>query len=308
MINIISTALIPTVWPFTTYGGIERIAADLAHEYAKQFTIVLVGAKGSSVPRCEVIEVSNEDDMAKLRLDGITIDFSHFKKYPGPKVSVPMFSDAKGDGAVASSQVLAEHFGLEHIISPGIDISPYHVGSTEDYYLSLSRIANFKQIHYAISIASMLNVNLKIAGKEEFDRKYVESIKDEAKKHPNIEYVGEVEEKEKIELLAHSRGLIFVPNWKLIYRDGFESFGIVAIEALASGIPVFTNDIPGGQWDTIKKERGVNGLILSDNQWPDVLTFETQRETIRDRAEYWSSLKYTHRLNGYLSEMGLWPS
>jgi glycosyltransferase involved in cell wall biosynthesis len=51
----------------------------------------------------------------------------------------------------------------------------------------------------------------------------------------NIKFIGEVDDKEKAELLAGAKALIFPTNWE-------EPFGLVTIEALASGTPVITTN------------------------------------------------------------------
>lgn len=51
----------------------------------------------------------------------------------------------------------------------------------------------------------------------------------------NIRFIGEVDDREKAELLAGARALIFPTNWE-------EPFGLVTIEALASGTPVITTN------------------------------------------------------------------
>jgi glycosyltransferase involved in cell wall biosynthesis len=49
--------------------------------------------------------------------------------------------------------------------------------------------------------------------------------------HPLVDFVGEVGGEEKLQLLAHARGLLFPIDWP-------EPFGLVMIEALACGTPI----------------------------------------------------------------------
>jgi glycosyltransferase involved in cell wall biosynthesis len=48
---------------------------------------------------------------------------------------------------------------------------------------------------------------------------------------PLVEFIGEVDESTKIELLGHARALLFPIDWP-------EPFGLVMIEAMACGTPV----------------------------------------------------------------------
>jgi glycosyltransferase involved in cell wall biosynthesis len=49
--------------------------------------------------------------------------------------------------------------------------------------------------------------------------------------HSNVEYVGEINDREKAEFLGNARALLFPVDWP-------EPFGLVMIEALACGTPV----------------------------------------------------------------------
>src|ERR1019366_8132201 len=49
--------------------------------------------------------------------------------------------------------------------------------------------------------------------------------------HPNVEFVGEINEHQKAQFLGSARALLFPIDWP-------EPFGLVMIEALACGTPV----------------------------------------------------------------------
>jgi glycosyltransferase involved in cell wall biosynthesis len=71
-----------------------------------------------------------------------------------------------------------------------------------------------------------------------------------------IEYVGEADLEMKNQLLGSSRGLLFPIQWS-------EPFGLVMIEAMACGTPVFA--FPGGAVPEIVRA-GVSGTISSSAQ------------------------------------------
>ncbi len=104
--------------------------------------------------------------------------------------------------------------------------------SPSDYFFYLGRFSPEKAPDQAIMLAKKNNVPLKIAAKiDPFERSYFNERIKPLLDDPLIEYVGEVTDKEKIELLKNARGLLNTIDWP-------EPFGLVMIEALACGTPV----------------------------------------------------------------------
>ncbi len=100
------------------------------------------------------------------------------------------------------------------------------------YFLYLGRFSEEKKPVQAIMLAKACHVPLKIAAKiDPADRLYFEEKVKPLLDHPLIDYVGEVDEYRKIELLRESIALLNTIDWP-------EPFGLVMIEALACGTPV----------------------------------------------------------------------
>ncbi|MGB0130047.1 glycosyltransferase family 4 protein [Chlorobium sp.] len=101
-----------------------------------------------------------------------------------------------------------------------------------DYFLYLGRFSEEKKPQQAIMLARACNIPLKIAAKIDptdqgfFDQK-IRPLLD----HPLIDYVGEVDDTRKVELLKNAKALLNTIDWP-------EPFGLVMIEALACGTPV----------------------------------------------------------------------
>ena len=104
--------------------------------------------------------------------------------------------------------------------------------SPGSYLVFLGRISPEKRVDRAIEIAKRANMPLKIAAKiSETDRKYADRNIRPMLDHPLVEFIGEVTDEEKSELLGNAYALLFPIDWA-------EPFGLVMIESLACGTPV----------------------------------------------------------------------
>jgi glycosyltransferase involved in cell wall biosynthesis len=102
----------------------------------------------------------------------------------------------------------------------------------EDYFLYLGRFSEEKRPDQAIMMARACNVKLKVAAKiDPADKDYFKARIEPLLDHPLIDFVGEVDDTRKSELLRNARGLLNTIDWP-------EPFGLVMIEALACGTPV----------------------------------------------------------------------
>ena len=136
------------------------------------------------------------------------------------------------------------------------DLLPFVARSKGDYLAFLGRISREKRPDRAIEIAARAGMKLKVAAKiDRADRDYWDAvIKPLVDLHPNVEYVGEINERQKAEFLGQARALLFPIDWP-------EPFGLVMIEAMACGTPViaFRN---GSTPEVI--DDGVTGFIVND--------------------------------------------
>ncbi|WP_370312100.1 glycosyltransferase family 4 protein [Sagittula sp.] len=110
---------------------------------------------------------------------------------------------------------------------------PFTERPNGDYLAFLGRISPEKRPDRAIEIAARAGMPLKIAAKiGDADRKYWEEIiAPMVDAHDNVEFIGEINEKQKAEFLGNARALLFPVDWP-------EPFGLVMIEAMACGTPV----------------------------------------------------------------------
>jgi glycosyltransferase involved in cell wall biosynthesis len=147
----------------------------------------------------------------------------------------------------------------------GVPLDSLPFGQGEGKYLAfLGRISPEKGVADAIDVAIRAGIPLKIAARmplEAIDNEWVardwtyyqEEVKPRMN-HPLIEFVGEVDDRGKGELLKDAIGLLFPINWP-------EPFGLAMVEGLACGAPVIARAM-GSAPEII--EQGRTGFLCSD--------------------------------------------
>ncbi|MFZ5391734.1 MAG: glycosyltransferase [Patescibacteria group bacterium] len=171
------------------------------------------------------------------------------------------------------------------VIYPSIDTSSFHPPENlkkSDYYLVLSRLQHFKRFDLAILACNRLKKRLIVAGDGDA-KKHLESLAG-----PTIEFLGQVSDTKKIELMQSAKAFIF---------PGEEDFGIVPVEAMAAGTPVLAYKT-GGLLESVREN--FTGLFFERQTVEDVVVciknFEKNQSRFSAKGCINHAKKFDHQL------------
>jgi glycosyltransferase involved in cell wall biosynthesis len=167
-----------------------------------------------------------------------------------PDIPLVSISDNQRKPLPTANWVETVHHGL-----PG-SLLPFNAKPKGDYLAFLGRISPEKRPDRAIKIAASAEMPLKIAAKiDKMDQAYWDEVVGPmVAAHPNVEFIGEIDERQKADFLGNARALLFPIDWP-------EPFGLVMIEAMACGTPIVAfgcGSVPEVMDD------GVSGFVVHD--------------------------------------------
>ena len=112
------------------------------------------------------------------------------------------------------------------VINPPVDVDKFYISPENklgDYFLLVGRMMKYKKMDLVIRAFNKMRLPLKVVGRG-VEFKNLQKIAG-----PTVEFLGRVSDEELRKIYSQARAFIFPQE---------EDFGIVAIEALASGRPV----------------------------------------------------------------------
>lgn len=177
------------------------------------------------------------------------------------------------------------------IITPGVPIQNFHMAHKRGkYFLAVGRLTPYKKFDLTITACKKLGLPLKIVGVgKDFNR-----LKGLC--GPEQELLGNVSEKDLRDLYASAQALIF---------PQIEDFGLVPVEAMASGCPVIAFK-KGGACETVRES--VSGLFFTE-QTSDAITAALQKfqkmdfdpEAVRVHAEKFDITHFYRQIGAFIT-------
>jgi glycosyltransferase involved in cell wall biosynthesis len=160
-----------------------------------------------------------------------------------------------------------------------LDLLAPNYNARGGYLAFLGRISQEKRPDRAIAIASALGLPLRIAAKvDRADEGYFREIIAPMLDRPGVQFVGEINDREKAKFLGDAHALLFPIDWP-------EPFGLVMIEAMACGTPVL--GFKCGSTPEIIDEHVTGNIVETMDQAIRTLpeTMRLNRRLVRARFE-----------------------
>jgi hypothetical protein len=103
-------------------------------------------------------------------------------------------------------------------------------------------------VEVAERLAERDDIRFVVAGRG--DSQYTEAVKKKADRLPNVKYLGEISEKEKVQLIQNS--------FLNIILSKMEALGLTQLEFMFEGVPVITSGVGGQSWIVKDGEEGIH--------------------------------------------------
>ncbi len=173
------------------------------------------------------------------------------------------------------------------------------VNRKENWFLYMGRVETYKGVDIAIKAAVKAGVPLKVAGTGD-DFENMKILVKNLNAKGLVKFLGYVSDEQKFNLMARTKALIFP------VKD--EDFGIVPVEANASGTPVIAYK-QGGVMETISEQNPKTGIFFvkyTVNDLAKILrNFDSGKydpDNCRKQADNFASEIFVYKLQNYVKD------
>lgn len=201
------------------------------------------------------------------------------------------------DSFIANSQCIQHRIRKYYrkestVIHPFVDLDKFSISTEKGkYFLAVGRLISYKKFDLIVEVFNSTKLPLKIAGTG------VDAKKLERLAQSNIEFLGYVNDEQLARLYQKAKALVF---------PQIEDFGIIPLEAMASGCPVIAYD-QGGATETVLP--GKTGVFFNE-QTPEALEkaitqfekLEFDPAVIRKHTEKFSEKVFQQKLLKFIEQ------
>ncbi len=262
------------------YKIVKRIKPDVIHSFSRLLYLypIFLFTKIKVVQTYQR-KISVKSTNAAIRLGGGKINFTSCSKYMH-----------KGFDSIEKWNTVYNFTDTDYFI-PDNNVK-------KEYLMFLGRIEDIKGTKECIEVAFATNTKLIIAGniQEGHDDYFNQYIKPHIN-NPLIEYVGVVNDEQKLYYLQRSKAFLFPIKWE-------EPFGIVMAEAMACGTPVV--GFKRGSVPEVVKDRetgfvvnNINEMIKAVNQINNIDRKKVREDCIERFSLSIIANKYINLFNKY---------
>jgi glycosyltransferase involved in cell wall biosynthesis len=157
------------------------------------------------------------------------------------------------NSAVVAARIRRYYERDSEVVHPPVDVDAFTPQRERgDFWVSVGRLSAYKRADIAVRAFARIGMRLVVVG-EGRERAALEAIARDASGRPmgNIAFAGRLDDATLHQLLGAARGLIFPAE---------DDFGIVCVEALASGAPVVAL-AAGGAPEIVRD--GIDGALVA---------------------------------------------
>jgi glycosyltransferase involved in cell wall biosynthesis len=196
----------------------------------------------------------------------------------------------RADLYIAISQAVQRRikhvYGIDAaLVHPPVDIDRFHPTPRGERLLVVSRLLPYKRVGLIVEAATQMGIGLDVVG----DGPLLPALR--AAAGPSVEFHGAVGDRAVAELMQGCRAACVAAE---------EDFGLVAVEAQASGKPVVAY-AGGGALETV--EEGLTGAFFRQHTTTDLIEaitaverIDTSPEQVAERAQRFSRATFRSRL------------
>jgi glycosyltransferase involved in cell wall biosynthesis len=268
--------------PVSHYGGTQRVIWYLGQELSRMgHQVSFLVAPGSTCPFARIIPLDSHRTAASQIPENTDIVHFHFDPGDVSSLSIPYIITNHGNrhdfrvfdpNTVFVSKNHAQRYGSECFVYNGLDWDDYGKPNLEisrRYFHFLGKAAwKVKNLSGAIQVIKQTpHEKLYVLGGKRVNL----SMGIRITLSPRVKFFGMVGGTKKLDLLQHSKGLLFPVLWN-------EPFGLAIIESLYFGCPVFGTPY-GSLPELVTPEVGflscnckelAEALLLHQNYHPEI--------------------------------------